>query len=116
MKPSEMGDEELANGLIFYAYEAYNSNDLELAAKCANRKEELLRRLEMGRKAIAELAQAAEREAKLVEALEEFVRFTKLPDTVNRGDYIRYQVKAIGAAEQALADRSKGKEPTNEAK
>ena len=41
---------------------------------------------------------------KLLAACKEFVRFSKLPDNVNRGDYIRYQVSAIGAAEKAIAE------------
>jgi hypothetical protein len=35
--------------------------------------------------------------------LREFVRFAELPETVTRGEYIRYQVKAISAAKDLLA-------------
>lgn len=46
----------------------------------------------------------------LLTACEEFVRFSELSDTaVPRGDYIRYQVKALAAARVAIA---KAKEAT----
>ncbi len=41
---------------------------------------------------------------KLLAACKEFVRFSQLPSTVDRGDYIRYQVQAIGAAKDAIAE------------
>ena len=39
----------------------------------------------------------------LLTACREFVRFAELPNVVDRGDYIRYQAKAIGAARAAIA-------------
>jgi hypothetical protein len=55
----------------------------------------------------------------MLEALTEFLRFVDLKGTtVPRGDYIRYQVKAIGAAHEAIAkvtDR-KGQSRMNEPK
>lgn len=46
----------------------------------------------------------------LLEACREFVRFANLPKTVKRGDYIRYQVKAISAAKAAIAKVKGGKD------
>ncbi len=44
----------------------------------------------------------------LLAACEEFLRFAALPDdAVPRGDYIRYQVKAISAAKEAIAKATK---------
>jgi hypothetical protein len=45
---------------------------------------------------------------KLLEACKEFVRFAELPNTVKRGDYIRYQMKAIDAAKEAIAKAEGG--------
>lgn len=43
----------------------------------------------------------------LLKACEEFIRFAELPGPVIRGAYVRYQVKALGAARAALA-KAKG--------
>jgi hypothetical protein len=39
----------------------------------------------------------------LLDACREFIRFADLPNVVPRGDYIRYQVSAYGAAKEAIA-------------
>ena len=40
----------------------------------------------------------------LLAACREFIRFADLPESVPRGDYIRYQVLAYGAAQKAIAN------------
>ena len=40
----------------------------------------------------------------LVEAGKEFIAFSELRETVSRGDYIKYQVKAIGGMREALSN------------
>lgn len=52
---------------------------------------------------IARIKAMRERITQLEDACREFVRFAEMSNPVDRGDYIRYQVKAIGAAKDALA-------------